>query len=120
MNNVEKIITESYAKGGPQAVEEAARHLLEMDLRAGDAVAVVDDPAWPLQGVKGRVVGASNKGTGYTDVETPNGIVVPCQTSLLIKVNESLVECVCEACGSKNAVERKGKTVCAQCGQPVA
>lgn len=92
MKVTSNLIRESYDKGGPEAVQRTALKMLESDLKAGDTVAVVDDPAWPLQGTKGKVRGESAKGSGYTDVEAPNGIVVPCQTSLLIKVNEDRAE----------------------------
>lgn len=64
---------------------EAANMLLEdSDIKKGASVAVIDDPTYSLAGIRGVVKGQSAKGSGWMDVELPDGTVMPVQSSLLL------------------------------------
>lgn len=71
----------------PRTIKEAARRIIEspVELSAGCSVAVIDDPTYPAAGQTGKVRGPSAK-EGFVDVELPNGIVMPLQSDLLIKL----------------------------------
>jgi hypothetical protein len=87
MKTIENIITEtlnSPAKGD-EAIQSAVNQLLGEDINSGDTVAIIDDPTYPYQGVEGKAKGPSAKGSGFIDVEMPDGVVVPMQASLLLK-----------------------------------
>jgi len=85
--NAQQIIEETVgAKKGDAAIQEAVNRLLGEDITSGSTVVSIhDDAAFPYQGVKGIAKGPSTKGSGFTDVQFPDGTVVPLQTSLLLK-----------------------------------
>lgn len=68
---------------GKITVEEAVGHLLESGVKVGDTVAVVADPTYPFDGIKG-VVRSINGGSA--EVEFPNGTKAQLQSSLLVTV----------------------------------
>jgi hypothetical protein len=88
MKTVETIINEtlnSPAKGDA-AIQAAVNQLLGEDINSGDTVVSTDDDStFPYQGVEGKCKGPSAKGSGFFDVEYPDGTTVPMQASLLIK-----------------------------------
>lgn len=86
MKDTNQIIQEAVASGSRNYVQDAVNRLLGEDIQSGDEVAVIDDPSYPYQGVKGRVKGPSAKGSGFVDVAMPDGVTVPLQSSLLIKL----------------------------------
>lgn len=91
MKNIDTTIQEAVAKVDlrkPATVREAANAILteESYVNAGESVGVIDDPTYPYPGQKGRVVGPSDKGGGWVDVEFANGVRVPIQSSLLLKI----------------------------------
>ena len=87
MKNIDATIREAVAQanaGKPNSIREAANTILSEDVNAGDNVAIIDDPTYAQPGVKARVIGPSAKGSGFVDVELPNGMKLPVQSSLLI------------------------------------
>jgi hypothetical protein len=82
---VETIIQEALTSPARDAVQGAVNQLLGEDISSGDTVAIIDDPTYPYQGVEGKCKGPSCKGSGFVDVEMPDGVVVPMQSSLLLK-----------------------------------
>ena len=85
MKTVETIISEALSSPAKDAVQGAVNQLLGEDISSGDTVAIIDDPTYPYQGVEGKCKGPSQKGSGFVDVEMPDGVVVPMQSSLLLK-----------------------------------
>lgn len=85
--NAKQIISETVgSRNGDDAIREAVNRLLGEDITAGaTVVSIQDDSAFPYQGVRGIAKGPSAKGSGFTDVQFPDGTVVPLQTSLLLK-----------------------------------
>lgn len=73
----------------PETIKEAANAILTEDLyvNAGETVGIIDDPTYAQPGIKARVIGPSHKGSGFVDVELPNGVKMPVQSSLLLKIN---------------------------------
>lgn len=89
MANVNQIIDEALAKPGNASVLEAVNRLLGEGITSGTKVAIIDDSATigGYAGAKGTVRSTtSNKGSGFVDVELEGGVVIPCQSSLLIPV----------------------------------
>ena len=69
------------------SLEEAANLLLEADGDISGDVAIIDDPSFGQFGMKGKVVRAhSHEGSGFVDVQLPNGTIVPIPKNLLLKV----------------------------------
>lgn len=91
MKNLTNIINESLQSKKPEAeaIQEAVNQLLGEDISSGDTVAIIDDPTYPYQGVEGKCKGPSAKGSGFVDVEMPDGVTVPMQSSLLLKRSKS-------------------------------
>jgi hypothetical protein len=87
MKSVENIIQEALTSPAREAdaVQGAVNQLLGEDIGSGDTVAIIDDPTYPYQGVEGKCKGPSAKGSGFVDVEMPDGVTVPMQSSLLLK-----------------------------------
>lgn len=87
MKSVETIISETLNSParGDEAIRGAVNQLLGEDISSGDTVAIIDDPTYPYQGVEGKCKGPSAKGSGFVDVEMPDGVTVPMQSSLLLK-----------------------------------
>ena len=85
--NAQQIISETVgSKKGDAAIQEAVNRLLGEDITSGSTVVSInDDSAFPYQGIKGIAKGTSAKGSGFTDVQYPDGTIVPMQTSLLLK-----------------------------------
>jgi hypothetical protein len=83
-----KNIVESVAAsaGRKNDVQEAVNQILGEDIKAGQTVAVVDDPIYGYSGAKGKVKGESRQGSGFVDVELENGTSMPMQSSLLVPV----------------------------------
>lgn len=86
MKDIKQIVTESVNSGRKSYVSEAVNMLLGGDVKAGDTVAVVDDPIYGYSGAKGKIKGESRQGSGFVDVELENGATMPMQTSLLVNV----------------------------------
>jgi len=87
MKYIEQTIQEAVAQADvrkPASIKEAANRILSEDVNSGDTVAIIDDPTYAQPGVKAKVVGPSAKGSGFVDVELPNGTKLPVQSSLLI------------------------------------
>lgn len=80
--DINTVISES------KSVTEAVNRLLgeEIEFSSGSKAAVIDDPTYSLAGQKVTVKGPSAKGSGFVDVTTESGMVVPVQSSLLLKV----------------------------------
>jgi hypothetical protein len=93
MKNIDnKRIEEAVAKVDlrkPDSIKEAANTILteEMYVNAGETVGIIDDPTYAQPGLKARVIGPSHKGSGWVDVELPNGVKMPMQSSLLLKIS---------------------------------
>lgn len=85
---IRTILQESRAqhKNEKAFIAEAVNRILGEDINAGDTVAVVDDPTYGHAGLKGKVKGASSKGSGFVDVSLENGMILALQSSLLVKV----------------------------------
>jgi hypothetical protein len=91
MKNIEATIQESVAKVDlrkPETIQAAVNTLLseEMYVEAGETVGIIDDPTYAYPAQKVKVIGPSNKGSGWVDVELTNGTKVPVQSSLLLKI----------------------------------
>jgi hypothetical protein len=89
MKNIENKIREAVAKVDlrrPQSIREAANQILTEDsyVKAGETVGIIDDPTYPYSGQRAKVIGPSNKGSGWVDVEFANGVRFPVQSSLLL------------------------------------
>ncbi len=67
----------------PQSIRNAALRLLSEDdhVKAGMECAVIDDPTYPLAGLKVKVKSVDN---GFADCEASNGHSYKLQTSLLL------------------------------------
>jgi hypothetical protein len=86
MKTVETIIQEALTSPARDAIQGAVNQLLGEDIGSGDTVVSTDDDStFPYQGVEGKCKGPSAKGSGFYDVEYPDGVVVPMQASLLLK-----------------------------------
>ena len=83
--DVQKAITEAMKKvyaGGK--VEEAVSEILaDAGIKPGVTVAVLHDPIYGMEGIKGKIKGPSDKGSGFVDVELENGTTVPMMANLL-------------------------------------
>jgi hypothetical protein len=81
-------IVEGVKLNDQKSAAAAAKKLVEsiVDLKAGQSVAVIDDPTYGQPGITGKIKGQSAKGSGFWDVELPNGTVVPMQSDLLLPV----------------------------------
>jgi hypothetical protein len=91
MKNIDATIQEAVAKVDlrkPETVRAAANALLSEDLYVdnGETVGIIDDPTYPFPAQKVKVIGPSNKGSGWVDVELVNGTKIPVQSNLLLKV----------------------------------
>lgn len=89
MKNIEQVIREAIQQVDlrkPSSVTEAANRILseDMDVSQGETVAIIDDPTYAQPGIKAKVIGPSAKGSGFVDVELPNGVKLPVQSSLLL------------------------------------
>lgn len=90
MKNIDpKKIEEAVAKVDlrkPQTIQEAANAILtesEDVTKPGATVGIIEDPTYPYSGAKAKVIGPSNKGGGFVDVEFENGTRFPVQSDLL-------------------------------------
>ena len=88
--NIEQKIQEAVEKVNlrkPETIAQAANQILTEDsyVDGGETVAIIDDPTYSLAGLRCKVKGPSTKGSGWVDIETPNGTVMPVQSSLLLK-----------------------------------
>lgn len=91
MKNMDSTIQEAVAKVDlrkPETLKEAVNQLLTEDgyVSNGETVGIIDDPTYAFPGQKVRVIGPSDKGGGWVDVELTNGTKVPVQSSLLLKI----------------------------------
>jgi hypothetical protein len=91
MKKIEERIDEAVAQVDlrkPETFQQAANIILTEDLYVnnGEEVAIIDDPTYPYSGQKARVIGPSDKGGGWVDVEFDNGVRFPVQSSLLLKI----------------------------------
>ncbi len=87
MKDIKQIVAESVENGNKNYISEAVNMLLGGDVKAGQTVAIIDDPIYGMSGAKGRVKGESAKGSGFADVELENGATMPMQISLLVPVS---------------------------------
>lgn len=78
-------LIESVDLNKTQSIQEVANILISEDISSGTPVAVTEDPTFPFSGQRGTSRGPADK-KGYTNVEFPNGTVVPMQTSLLLSL----------------------------------
>jgi len=88
--NIDTTIQEAVAQADmrkPETIKAAANAILSEDVNSGDTVAIIDDPTYAFPGQKARVIGDSAKGSGWVDVELANGLKIPVQSSLLLKVS---------------------------------
>lgn len=85
-NTVTKSINEALVKvyaGG--AVQEAVDNILgDPGIKAGTQVAVLSDPIHGMEGIKGRVKGATDRVSGMVDIELESGVVMPFFSNLLV------------------------------------
>ncbi len=83
MNTDINSIIDSVDLRKPDSVAAAASRLLSEDnlVKAGQTCAVIDDPTFPLAGIKVKVKTVDG---GYADCEAPNGQSYKLQTSLLL------------------------------------
>jgi len=91
MKNIDQKIQEAVGQVDlrkPETLKEAVNTILTEDgyVSAGETVGIIDDPTYPYPGQKVRVIGPSDKGGGWVDVETEGGTKVPVQSSLLLKL----------------------------------
>lgn len=92
MNKIEERIQEAVAQVDlrkPETFRQAASIILtesELAVSNGEEVGLLDDPTYPYSGQKARVIGPSDKGKGWMDVEFANGVKLPVQSDLLIKI----------------------------------
>lgn len=91
MKNIDKTIQEAVGNVDlrkPETLKEAVNKILSEDgyVNAGETVGIIDDPTYAYPGQKARVIGPSDKGGGWVDVEMENGVKVPIQSSLLLKL----------------------------------
>lgn len=86
MKDIKPIVESVVNAGGKSFVQEAVNQILGEDIKAGQTVAVVDDPIYGYSGAKGKVKGESRQGSGFVDVELENGTTMPMQSSLLVPV----------------------------------
>jgi hypothetical protein len=68
------------------SIQKAANKILSEDIKAGQEVAIIDDPTWSCPGTRARVKGPSGKDDGWMNVELENGTILAVQSSLLIPV----------------------------------
>ena len=92
MKNIDKTIQEAVAKVDlrkPETVQAAANAVLteELYVNAGETVGIIDDPTYAFPAQKVKVIGPSDKGSGWVDVELVNGTKVPVQSNLLLKIS---------------------------------
>ena len=89
MKDVQKKITEALQKvyvGGK--IEEAVSEILaDAGIKPGATVAILHDPIYGMEGVRGKIKGPSNKGLGYVDVELENGTMMPMMANLLAVID---------------------------------
>lgn len=84
MKQINETIIEDLCSG-KISVEEAVNKLVsDAGIKAGSDVAVLNDPTYPFDGLKGVV--QKIREDGYADVKFPNGNVVALQLSLLVAV----------------------------------
>lgn len=87
MKDIRQVVESVAATPGRKTdVQEAVNQILGEDIKAGQTVAVVDDPIYGYSGAKGKVKGESRQGSGFVDVELENGTTMPMQSSLLVPV----------------------------------
>lgn len=87
MKDIKQVVESVAASAGRKPdVQEAVNQILGEDIKAGQTVAVVDDPIYGYSGAKGKVKGESRQGSGFVDVELENGTTMPMQSSLLVPV----------------------------------
>jgi hypothetical protein len=85
IDSIIKEALEKVQKGDDASIQEAANMILGGNgVTAGSTVAIIDDPTFSSAGLKGKVKGPSAKGSGFMDVEMPDGSVLQLQTSLLL------------------------------------
>ncbi len=84
MKNIDQVIVEALRE---TSIKSAAGMILAEDVSSGDHVVSVDDKGvGGFAGVKGKVVGSSDKGSGFAEVEFESGTRVHLEKSLLVKV----------------------------------
>lgn len=91
MNNIDERIEKAMTQVDlrkPETFQEAANIILTEDayVKAGETVAIIDDPTYPYSGQKAKVVGPADKGEGWVNVRFDNGTEFPVQSSLLLKL----------------------------------
>lgn len=86
MKDLKQVVESAARPGNRNFVHEAVNQILGEDIKAGQTVAVVDDPIYGYSGAKGKVKGESRQGSGFVDVELENGTTMPMQSSLLVPV----------------------------------
>ena len=84
--NIKQIITEATTSGSRNYVQEAVNQFLGEDVKAGQTVAVVDDPISGYTGAKAKIKKISDSNPGFAECELENGTTVQMQTSLLVPV----------------------------------
>lgn len=79
---IDQIISEVNLRN-PKSIRDAALRLLSEDdhVKAGMQCAVIDDPTYPLAGLKVKVKSVEG---GFADCEASNGHSYKLQTSLLL------------------------------------
>jgi transcription antitermination factor NusG len=82
MNNIDQML-EKIDLAKPETIDSALVESIQPTIKKGDTVAIMQDPTFPFDGLKGKVVGM-RADNGYAQIEFANGMKLDCITSLLI------------------------------------
>ena len=81
-NTIQQLI-ETMDLGRRATVDAAIAEALGPNFSVGQEVAVIGDPTYPFEGVKGKIESMTG---GFAKVKFANGQVVPLHTNLLVAV----------------------------------
>ena len=83
---IQQVITEAVSGNNKNYVRTAVSQILGEDISAGQTVAIVEDPVYGANGIRGRVKSISDSNAGFATVALENGTELLLQTSLLVPV----------------------------------
>ena len=87
MKDIRQVVESVAASAGKKShVQEAVNQILGEDIKAGQTVAIVDDPIFGFSGGKAKVKSINDNNPGFAECELENGTVLKLQTSLLVPV----------------------------------